>query len=70
MTLLVEVRLQRLTLGFEQRRGVLEKRRGHLVRTGRHRHPNDQIAIGQRVVAIFGRLPASNVPTGNRSRSN
>ena len=52
MPRLVVVRLQRLTLGLQQRPAVLGERDAELVRPGGYRRAHLQVAVEQRVVAV------------------
>ena len=56
MTPLVEVRLEGLARRLEERRGILEKRDAHVMRTGRHGHTNLEVFVEKRIVAIGGLL--------------
>jgi hypothetical protein len=56
MTVLVEMRQERLPRRFEKRRGILDERDAHLMRAGRNGHTNLQRCIDGRVVAVGGHL--------------
>ena len=52
----VEVRMVRLTFGFEQRRGILQKRHADCVRTCCYRNARVQMGIYDAEVLVRGRL--------------